>query len=237
MLIKYRKLGILFISLMILLACAVGGLAADPEGSDDVASLPELPLILKGDLDVNGEPVEAGSEIQAYYEGKLIAKSTVENEGEYVLNLNLATDDYENLGEVEFYIDGNEADLEIPETEAAAIANKDAPGSIVEVDVQGSVSQPSGSSGGSDGSDDGDKLGNAVVKNSGDVSESQLEEAEEEPEFEENVDNGQEAGEAGEGIEAEAKASSDAQTTPIWGGLAFVTLLSAVLVVRRMMGK
>ena len=187
MLIKYRKLGILFISLMILLASAAGGLAADPEGSDDTGSLPELPLILKGDLDVNGEPVAAGSEIEAYYEGKLIAKSTVENEGEYVLNLNLATDDYDNLGEVEFFIDGNEADLEIPESQAAAIANEDAPGSIVEVDVQSSVSQPSepsGDSGNSDGSADGDNVGDAVIVNGEDVSESSVEEPEEMPESE-----------------------------------------------------
>ncbi len=236
MLIKYRKLGILFISLMILLACAVGGLAADPEGSGDTESLPELPLILKGDLDVNGEPVEAGSEIQAYYEGKLIAKSIVENEGEYVLNLNLATDDYENLGEVEFYIDGNAADLEIPESEVAAIANEDSPGSIVEMDVQGSVSQSSGSSGGSDDDEEENKV---VVKTADDVSESSVE-GPEESEYEGNVANGQDAGEAGEDIEAEAKASSEssaAETTPIRGTLSLVALLGAVLIVRRMMGK
>lgn len=236
MLIKYRKLGILFISLMILLASAACGLAADPEGSDDTGSLPELPLILKGDLDVNGEPVAAGSEIEAYYEGKLIAKSTVENEGEYVLNLNLATDDYDNLGEVEFYIDGNEADLEIPESQAAAIANEDAPGSIVEVDVQSSVSQssePSGDSGNSDGSSDGDNVGDAVIVNDEDVSESSVEEPEEMPESEENIESGTVA-------EAEGKTSSEspeAETTPIWGALAIVSLLSAVLLVRKMMQK
>ncbi|WP_440954306.1 hypothetical protein ACSAZK_11700 [Methanosarcina sp. Mfa9] len=235
MLIKYRKFGILSVSLMILLACAVVGLAADPEGPEETESLPELPLILKGDLDVNGEPVEAGSEIEAYYEGKLIAKSTVENEGEYVLNLNLATDDYENLGEVEYYIDGNAADLEIPESEAAAIANEDVPGSIVEMDVQGSVSQPSGSSGGSDGSSDGDNEGGAVVITNDNISGSPVEEPEEEPESEENVDNGQEAGD-----EAETKASSesaDAETTPIWGALAPVALLGAVLIIRKMRAK
>lgn len=235
MLIKYRKLGILSVSLMVLLMCAVGGLAADPEGSDDTGSLPELPLILKGDLDVNGEPVAAGSEIEAYYEGKLIAKSTVENEGEYVLNLNLATDDYENLGEVEFYIDGNAADLEIPESEAAAIANEDDPGSIVEMDVQGSVSQPSESSGGSDGSSDGDNEGGAVVITNENLSESPLDEAEDGLESEENVDNEMEAG-----AEAEAKASSespDAETTPIWGALAPIALLCAVLIVRKMMSR
>ncbi|HII00488.1 TPA: hypothetical protein HA351_02140 [Methanosarcinaceae archaeon] len=236
MLIKYRKFGILSVSLMILLACAVVGLAADPEGSGESESLPELPLILKGELNVNGEPVVAGSEIEAYYDGKLIAKSTVENEGEYVLNLNLATDDYENLEEVEFYIDGNAADLDIPESEADAIANKDSPGSIVELDVRGSVSQPSESSDGSDGSNDGDNQGAAIVKSGKDVSESPVEDPDE-AESEENVDNGLEAG---EGIEAEAKASSespDAQTTPIWGALAPVALLGAVLIIRKMRAK
>ncbi len=238
MLIKYRKFGILSVSLMMLLACAVVGLAADPEGPEETESLPELPLILKGELNVNGEPVVAGSEIQAYYDGKLIAKSTVENEGEYVLNLNLATDDYENVGEVEFYIDGNAADLEIPESEAAAIAKKDSPGSIVELDVQGSVSQPSESSDDSDGSDDGDNQGAAVVKSAKDVSESSVEDPDE-PESEENVDNGLEA-EDGDVIEAEAKASSessDAQTTPILGALAPVALLGAVLIIRKMRAK
>ena len=236
MLIKYRKFGILSVSLMILLACAVVGLAADPEGSEESESLPELPLILKGELNVNGEPVVAGSEIQAYYDGKLIAKSTVKNEGEYVLNLNLATDDYENLGDVEFYIDGNAADLEIPESEVADVANNDAPGSIVELDVQGSVSQPSESSDDSDGSDDGDNKGAAVVKSGKNVSESSVENPEE-AESEENVDNGLEAG---EGIEADAKASSespDAQTTPIWGALAPVAVLGAVLIIRKMRAK
>ena len=238
MLIKYRKFGILSVSLMILLACAVVGLAADPEGSEESESLPELPLILKGELNVNGEPVVAGSEIQAYYDGKLIAKSTVKNEGEYVLNLNLATDDYENLGDVEFYIDGNAADLEIPESEVADVANNDAPGSIVELDVQGSVSQSSESSYDSDGSDDGDNQGAAVVKSGKGVSESSVEDPVE-SESEENVDNGMEA-EDGEVIEAEAKASpesSDAQTTPIWGALAPVALLGAVLIIRKMRTK
>ncbi len=232
MLIKYRKLGILSVSLMILLACAVVGLAADPNGSEEIESLPELPLILKGDLDVNGAPVAAGSEIQAYYGGKLIAESTVKNEGEYVLNLNLGTDDYENLGDVEFYIDGNAADLTIPESKAAAIADEDVPGSIVEMDVQGSVSQPSGSSDGSNS----DEENKAVVVTDENVSDSSVDEPEEEPGDEVNADN---ASGTGNVTEAEAKAPSESSGTQsiIWVVLGFVAVLGAVMIVRKMMAK
>jgi len=232
MLIKYRKLGILSVSLMILLACAVVGLAADPNGSEEIESLPELPLILKGGLEVNGAPVAAGSEIQAYYGGKLIAESTVKNEGEYVLNLNLGTDDYENLGDVEFYIDGNAADLTIPESKAAAIADEDVPGSIVEMDVQGSVSQPSGSSDGSNS----DEENKAVVVTDENVSDSSVDEPEEEPGDEANADN---ASGTGNVTEAEAKAPSESSGTQsiIWVVLGFVAVLGAVMIVRKMMAK
>ncbi|TFH04478.1 MAG: hypothetical protein E4H06_02855, partial [Methanosarcina sp.] len=62
----------LILSLMILFVFAAVSVTALSEENDSIGDVPDLPLILHGGLDVNGEPVSEGSEILAYYEGELI---------------------------------------------------------------------------------------------------------------------------------------------------------------------
>lgn len=90
-------------------------------------------------MNVNGDPVPGGSEIMAYYEGELIAESTVEEEGRYNLNLNLVPENYTNIENMELYINGDKASFEIPASRMETIQNT-ASGSIIEVNINSSVS-------------------------------------------------------------------------------------------------
>lgn len=137
--IKCRKFGMLILSLIVLSLFAAVNVTALSEDNDSVGDVPDLPLILQGEMDFNGQPASAGSEITAYYEGELIAKSTVEEEGRYSLNLNLTPENYTNIGNVELYVDGDRASFGIPASKIETIENTD-PGSIIEVDINSSVS-------------------------------------------------------------------------------------------------
>jgi len=150
-LIKYRKFGMLVLSLIILLVCGAVNVTALSEDNNSIGDVPDLPLILKGRMEINGEPVTAGSAILAYCEGELIAKSTVGEEGKYSLYLNLAPKNYTNIENVEYYVNGDKAGFEIPASQLELIKNT-APGSIVEIDLTSSVSSndsDTGSSGSS----------------------------------------------------------------------------------------
>ncbi|ADI74414.1 hypothetical protein Metev_1567 [Methanohalobium evestigatum Z-7303] len=57
---------------------------------------PEPPLIVKGDVEINDEPAPEGTQITAKLDGELIAKSTIEKEGEYELHF-LKMDDYTGI--------------------------------------------------------------------------------------------------------------------------------------------
>lgn len=59
-------------------------------------SVEQPPIIIKGNVDVDGEPAPIGTEIIANLSGELIGNSTVENEDEYELHL-LNKDDYEGI--------------------------------------------------------------------------------------------------------------------------------------------
>lgn len=178
-LIKYRKFVVLILSLMILPVFAAVSVTALSEENDSIGDVPDLPLILQGGLDVNGEPVSEGSEILAYYEGELIAKSTVGEEGKYSLNLNLTPENYTNIGDVEFYVNGNLTSFNVPASEIEAIQNN-TPGSITEVDLEGSVSSAEGdsSSNSTDSSSSGDSEGDVkIVKKDSESSEDSAEES------------------------------------------------------------
>lgn len=222
MLIKYRKFGVLAVSLLMLLACTTAGLAAEPESSEGAEGVPALPLILQGKMDVNGVPVAAGSEILAYYEGNLIAKSTVDEEGEFSLNLNLAPENYGNLGEVEFYINGKKAELDISSADLESIETE-GPGSIVEINVQGSVSSSSGSS----DSDDDDENKATIVNKSEETSD---------PSADGEGTEGMEEDSEGNASAVESKggAESSGNQPVIWVILAIAAILGAILILRKM---
>ncbi|WP_440946082.1 hypothetical protein ACSAZL_18710 [Methanosarcina sp. T3] len=161
--IKYRKFGVLILSLMILSVFAVLSVTALSEENDSIGDVPALPLILRGGLNVDGDPVSEGSEILAYYEGELIAKSTVEEEGKYSLNLNLTPENYTNLGDVELYVYEDNSSFKIPASEIEAV-NK-TPGLISEIDLEVSVSSAdtNKSSSSTDSSSNGDSVGDVKI--------------------------------------------------------------------------
>lgn len=140
----------LILSLIILPVFAAVSVTALSEDNDLIGDVPDLPLILHGELDFNGESVSAGSEIMAYYEGELIAKSTVGEGGRYSLNLNLTPENYTNIGNVELYVNGDKVSFEIPVSQMETIENA-SQGYIAEVDIIYSTSSTDGNTGSSGG--------------------------------------------------------------------------------------
>ncbi|MEL7664036.1 MAG: hypothetical protein AAGU10_07900 [Methanosarcina mazei] len=137
--VKCRKFGLLILSLIMLFIFAAVNATALSEDNDSIGDAPDLPLILQGEMDLNGQPASAGCEITAYYEGELIAKSTVGEGGRYSLYLNMTPENYTNIGDVELYVDGNKASSGIPVSNIENIESKE-PGSIIEVDINNSAS-------------------------------------------------------------------------------------------------
>lgn len=148
-----RKFGMLVLSLIILSVFAAVNATALSEDNESIEDVPDLPLILWGGMNVNGEPVSAGCEIMAYYDGELVAKSTIEEDGKYTLNLNLNPENYISIENMELYINDDKASFEIPVSQIETLQSM-VPGSIVEIDINSSVSSiDSGTgSGGSSGS-------------------------------------------------------------------------------------
>ena len=230
--IKYRKFGVLTLSLMILSVFAVLSVTALSEENNSIEDIPDLPLVLHGGLNVDGAPVSEGSEILAYYEGELIAKSTVGKEGKYSLNLNLTPENYTNLGEVEFYVNGNRTSFNIPASEIEAIINNTS-GSIAEVDLEGSVSSAEGDSSSGNGNGTGEVR---VVKKDMASSENITEAGNSEEDFakgvkESSADMEEPVTQAGdEGGEGATKAGY----STFFSGLLFVTaLFGAFLIIKR----
>ena len=230
-LIKYRKFGVLTLSLMILSVFSVLSVTALSEESDSIEDVPDLPLILHGELNVNGGSVSEGSEILAYYEEELIAKSTVGEEGKYSLNLNLPPENYTNIGEVEFYVNGNIASIDIPASEIEAIKNN-TPGSITEVNLVGFVSSAEGDL----SSGNGDGTGEArVVKKYPASSENSTESENSEDDFAKGVKESSDIQEpvSQTGDEGGDDASKAGYST-FFTGLLFITaLFGAFLIIKR----
>jgi hypothetical protein len=242
-LIKYRKFGVLILSLMILPVFAVASVTALSEENDSIGDVPDLPLILHGGLDVNGEPVSEGSEIMAYYEGEIIAKSTVGEDGQYSLNLNLTPENYTNIGSMELYVNGDKASFEIPASQMEAIEDK-TPGSIAAVDIVFSASSSDGdTSSGSSNDAKGearvvkkDTAGSEAPENDEDSSEAGFAEEDEDgtvdaqgPVSQEGDDEGEDA----EGAEG-AEGTEDAGHSTVFTALVFIAaLIGAFIVARR----
>ena len=230
-LIKYRKFGVLTLSLMILSVYSVLSVTALSEESDSIEYVPDLPLILHGELNVNGGSVSEGSEILAYYEEELIAKSTVGEEGKYSLNLNLPPENYTNIGEVEFYVNGNIASIDIPASEIEAIKNNKS-GSITEVNLEGFVSSAEGDL----SSGNGDGTGEArVVKKYPASSENSTESENSEDDFAKGVKESSDIQEpvSQTGDEGGDDASKAGYST-FFTGLLFITaLFGAFLIIKR----
>ncbi|WP_292487003.1 hypothetical protein [Methanohalobium sp.] len=89
---------------------------------------PEPPLIVKGEVEINGEPAPEGTQITAKLNGELIAKSTVEKPGEYELHL-LKKDDYTGIT---FTVDGTESQ---PDSEIADKLNNADPTKATYLDL------------------------------------------------------------------------------------------------------
>jgi len=255
-LIKYRKLGVLILSLMILSVFAVLCVTALSEENDSIGDVPSLPLILRGGLNVNGDPVSEGSEILAYYEGELIAKSTVGEEGKYSLNLNLTPENYTNLGDVELYVYENNSSFKVPASEIEAV-NK-TPGSISEIDLEVSTSADTDTSSSSgDSSSNGDSVGEVkIVKKDSESEDSDEEDSDEEDsESEDSTEessteegNSQKASSAegvnegsgdipepvSQGDEGETESTEESGYSTFFTGLLFVTaLLGAFYVIKK----
>ncbi|MDD3043109.1 MAG: hypothetical protein PHV51_04315 [Methanosarcinaceae archaeon] len=224
--INYRKLVCLVISLQIFFVLAACGLASAEE-LEGTEKLPSLPLVLQGDLTVNGEPVSEGSEIRAYYEKAPIGDYKVEAEGKLNLILNLAPENYKNFENVEFYIDGAKAELDLQEADLEAIKNAEGiSGPVIEVNARSSVVSPAGS-GGSANSENAKEATPEVVNNEG------TEGAESDEVLDdEKAASGQE-GPVNAGSKGGVKYSDDQPV--FWVVLTVAAILGAILVMRKVL--
>lgn len=254
--IKYRKFGVLTLSLMILSVFAVLCGTALSEENDSIEDVPELPLILQGGLNVDGDPVSEGSEILAYYDGELIAKSAVVEEGKYSLNLNLTSENYTNLGDVELYVNENNSSFKIPVSEIEAV-NKTA-GSISEIDLEVSASSEDSdsSSSSTSSSGSGDSVGEVkIVKNNSESEDSTEDDSTEDDSTEYNSTEDDSTGEvdsqkaSAEGVtegssdisepvsqadEGETESTEESGYSTFFTGLLFITaLLGAFYVIKK----
>lgn len=67
-----------------------------------VSAVPQLPMIVSGDVYINGKPAKVGTDITAVVNGEQVSKSEVSEEGKFSLLLQKL----EKNQEVEFYVDG-----------------------------------------------------------------------------------------------------------------------------------
>ena len=224
--INYRKLVCLVISLQIFFVLAACGLASAEE-LEGTEKLPSLPLVLQGDLTVNGEPVSEGSEIRVYYENTPIGDYKVEAEGKLNLILNLAPENYKNFENVEFYIDGAKAELGLQEADLEAIKNAEGiSGPVIEVNARSSVVSSAGS-GGSANSENAKEATPEVVNNEGPEgteSDEVLEDEKAASDQKGAVDTGSKGGD---------KYSDDQPV--FWVVLAITAILGAILIMRKVL--
>ena len=64
--VKCRKFGLLILSLIMLFIFAAVNATALSEDNDSIGDAPDLPLIPKGEIDLNAQPTSAGCEITAF---------------------------------------------------------------------------------------------------------------------------------------------------------------------------
>lgn len=232
---------------MILSVFAVLCGTALSEENDSIEDVPALPLILRGGLNVDGNPVSEGSEILAYYDGELIAKSTVGEEGKYSLNLNLTPENYTNLGDVELYIYENNSSFKIPVSEIEAV-NKTA-GSISEIDLEVSASSADNdtSSSSTSSSGSGDSVGEVkIVTKDSDSGDSAEDDSAEESSTEEGdsqkTSSAEGVTESSVGMsdpvsqadEGETESTEESGYSTFFTGLLFITaLLGAFYVIKK----
>ncbi|MDD4331902.1 MAG: hypothetical protein PHU28_06235 [Methanosarcinaceae archaeon] len=234
-LINYGKYGCFMLSLLLFFAASGLGSAEELGGGDEI---PSLPLVLQGDLTVNGDPVSAGAEILAYYGEAPIGSYTVESEGKLNLVLNLAPENYEDFENVKFQIDGDEAELELRKTDLEAIKNsKGVSGPIIEVSASGLLSSPSSSKKSSNSklTAPAESKANEEAKNEA-LGEDKTESKAPEGIFEGDKRSSalEESGKAEVASKGEANKYSEDQPT-FWVVLAIAAILGAILIMRKVL--
>lgn len=102
------------------------------------SEVPILPLIIKGDVTLDGEPAEVGTEVTAKINGEVVGTTEVSTKGVYgdlPQNRLLVTSAPENYEKIKFYINGMEAEI----TENGF--NDAKPGATIELDLSASTNQ------------------------------------------------------------------------------------------------
>ncbi len=109
-----------------------------PMAIADDSGIPPLPLILKGNATINGEPAEVGIEITAKIDEQTIGMTEISTEGIYGdlhTNRLLITSEQKEYGQIIFYIDGIEAEIT-----GSAIQNAK-PGNTINLDISTNTNQ------------------------------------------------------------------------------------------------
>lgn len=232
MLINYRKLVFLVLSLQLFFAFAACGLASaeELEETEETSSIPSLPLTLQGSLTVNGEQISEGSEIMAYYKGNPVGKYTVETEGKLDILLNLAPNDYIDFENVEFSINGAEAELGFQESDLKAIKNAEGiSGPVIKVDTLNSIVSSSSSDGSGNSKDANESTAMVASNDSSEDAKS--------AEVLEDGENGEDAvvqdESAKTGVDTKGDVDYTGKQPVFWVVLAITAILGAILIMRK----
>ncbi len=90
---------------------AIVGIAA----AEDSPQQPEFPIVLSGDIYVNGEKAPVGTEIEVKLNGEVLDSTVVETEGKFGDNFGnkiLIPNEPEKYNNVEFYINGEKIEVD-----------------------------------------------------------------------------------------------------------------------------
>lgn len=126
--IFHKPIAILQVLLLLLIALAIPMASTAAENA-----IPQMPLILKGNATVNGQPAEIGTEVTAMIGDKVVGTTKISTAGVYgdlPTNRLLVTSEPENYDQIKIYIDG----IETESINGSNIQNA-RPGNTINLDI------------------------------------------------------------------------------------------------------
>ncbi|WP_094228268.1 hypothetical protein [Methanolobus psychrotolerans] len=74
-----------------------------------VSAIPLTPMLIQGDVTIDGNPAPAGTVVTAEMEGELVDSYTVQSTGQYMLRIPGESSDADKL--IEFFVNGDRTDM------------------------------------------------------------------------------------------------------------------------------
>lgn len=145
--LKFRNLFLLAVVLQISIvtfaACGVNETIESPGEVTSDPDNPDLPIILEGYAQINGNPAPAGTAIEAKLGGELEGKAEVQDAGKYKIYVNFKPDEFKNI---KIFVNGKPANLNLEDEDLQAVAESS--GNYLHANVIQSIDTPSAGGGG-----------------------------------------------------------------------------------------